>query len=76
MRKLALLVLASLMLVGGLYVLLFGHKFVVAGAVIAFAGGYLIWAASRAVRMPSNSSLNPLWRSETNRFSSEAFGFS
>ena len=44
MRKVVLLVLASLMLMGGLCVLLFGHKYIIAGAVIAFAGGYLIWA--------------------------------
>jgi hypothetical protein len=35
MRKLLLLVIASLMLVGGLYVALFGHRFFVAAVVTA-----------------------------------------
>ena len=52
MRKLILLLLSAAMLFGGLYVLidefLFASilyfQFVIGGAVLAFAGGYLIWA--------------------------------
>jgi hypothetical protein len=51
MRKVVLVILAGLMLSGGLYVLLFGHKYTIAGAVIAFAGGYLIWADFIAPRL-------------------------
>jgi hypothetical protein len=42
-RKLPLLVLAGLMLVGGVYVALFGHRFFVAAVLIALAGAYLLW---------------------------------
>ncbi len=52
MRKLILLLLYAAMLFGGLYVLidefLFASilyfQFVIGGAALAFAGGYLIWA--------------------------------
>jgi hypothetical protein len=43
MRKLLLLVIAGLMLVGGTYVALFGHRFFIAAVLIALAGAYLIW---------------------------------
>jgi hypothetical protein len=41
-RKVILLVLACLMIAGGVYVAVFGHRFFVAAVVIAFAT-YLIW---------------------------------
>ncbi|HLG79599.1 MAG TPA: hypothetical protein VKY22_01180 [Bradyrhizobium sp.] len=51
MRKLILLALSSAMLLGGLYLLLdellfpsiIYLRFVLAGGVLAFAGGYLLW---------------------------------
>jgi len=43
LRKLLLLVLAGLMLMGGLYVAVFGHRFFVAAILVALAGAYLIW---------------------------------
>jgi hypothetical protein len=51
MRKLLLLVLSSAMLMGGLYVAIFEllfariifYRFVFGGAILAFAGAYLIW---------------------------------
>ena len=43
MRKILLLILSGAMLIGGLYFAIFEHRFDVAGAIVAFAGGYLIW---------------------------------
>lgn len=59
MRKLILLVLISAMLFGGLSVLLdelliasrIRLQFVVAGGVLAFAGGYLLWTDFIAPRL-------------------------
>ena len=59
MRKLILLVLVSAMLFGGLSVLLdefliasrIQLQFVVAGGVLAFAGGYLLWTDFIAPRL-------------------------
>jgi hypothetical protein len=42
-RKLLLLVIAGLMLVGGAYVAVFGHRFFIAAVLIALVGAYLIW---------------------------------
>jgi hypothetical protein len=41
--KLLLLLIAGLMLVGGVYVAVFGHRFFVAAALIALAGAYVTW---------------------------------
>jgi hypothetical protein len=59
MRQLILLVLSGAMLLGGLYLVLdeflFASKiyfrFVGGGAVLAFAGGYLLWADFIAPRL-------------------------
>jgi hypothetical protein len=59
MRKLILLVLSSAMLIGGLYLAVFGLRFggiiffrlVVGGGLLVFAGGYLIWTDFIAPRL-------------------------
>jgi hypothetical protein len=59
MRKLLLLVIASVMLIGGLYALVvelwFANviflRFVIGGALIALAGAYLIWTDFLAPRL-------------------------
>ncbi len=51
MRKLVLLIFSGAMLIGGLYAALFEllfariifFRFVIGGAILASAGGYLIW---------------------------------
>ena len=59
MRKLILLVLASAMLIGGLYGAIFElfysriifFRFVIGGGALAFIGAYLIWADFIAPRL-------------------------
>ena len=58
-RKLVLLILSSAMLVGGLYAAVveiffapvFFYKFAIGGAILAFAGAYLIWTDFIAPRL-------------------------